>query len=789
MFGSAHKPMPADIRHHRGEEPGFAHSRNILTTETREPKGSFNWNSVYEWDADQLRREHDAEKMHAILNQFVMCKFSQADMDVIKSPLLFRLLGVLQAVLEYMAHSTVELKRMYGQAVLNETNLRNEVGRAREMLRRAKRKITNVMEASKCPTCGAMFESDIELDKHFVKAHVELASLWKGIRENHADTTDEKVARMKKQIDHLRTLLKKEKQLEVVKVPEQKKGREPLPDYYPFKAERDARFAVQPTDDEGTKRCTIQAVENFDMAIGRKSKRNVSIEMKAKRFMDKAKKNEDEMPARIDKLRERVHKEGYLVAMAYNQKMVPRIVRKKVDKRTRPEEEAKPGTIHELFKNLSKPFYYDGPREDEEHEEEEEEKVKEEEETPEPEMEMTSLVYSSMLDSGDNAEYYSHDGGGTTRKQQMRPPIYIDRKKTPKRDVAKDKASQKDKPAQKQITNEKPPKKAAKEEKPKTETDSSSDLKFEITSSSDVPVKEHEGETDEKQQPNAGTQLISLSDVVYTTTSSNVTPGDSGSHSNEGKKVDFRATMPAIPRQNLVQVQRMDSPPAKANQVIAMETTQSGESESISNKLTAKQKSATQSWKAPPGKTAQMQSQRAHQPTKPEHHKKGHAKDDDSASDKPRLPPKAATASSNSFDEPEQKPMIDIFTSSSTAGRKSSKHGHMHSDPPSQRTQDGKYHHKRSMTLTSPLTTTKPSHHRHDRTNKPHAHDHTAKKSTGKGNSQSITLPTPKYDGFEFSEGYSAADGEEDRRERHPKTRGHTGLMTDEELIAMAMKD
>lgn len=732
MLGRARPRV--DLRQYKGEDPGYSHSRNILTTETREPKGAFNWNWVYDWDPDSLRSAHDTETMHGILNKFVMSKFSQADMDVIKSPILFRLINVLQVVLEYMAHTTVELKRLYGQAALNETNLRNELGRAKETLRKAKRKITNVREAAKCPTCGQMFDDDIEVDKHFVKQHPELASAWKSVRENRADPAGERAARMQKQIENLRALLKKERKVEIVKIPEPKPEKPALPDYYPFKAERDARFAVHEDDNQATRTCVIQEVEHFDMAIGsRESRRNLPAHLKAKRFIEKAKSTEEAMPSRVEKLQKRVHKEGYLVAMAYNQKMVPRIVRKKIEKRTRPDEEAAPGTIHELFKNLSKPFYYDGPQQEEteEHEEEEEqpkvieeEEEEEEEEPSEPDMEMTSLVYSSMADSADNAEYFSEGGGGTTKKQQMRPPVYIDRRKMAKNE----------------------PKKESHKEK-------NSDLKPIVSSSSSVPVKHAANEEPKSKKSDDSDGLFELiSTSTENAGSSNFTSGSDVGGVSKAK------TMPVLPSPVLAGKGSEGATKDERGQVVMIETSLSEpESDPINVNTT--------SWKGQSlAQTTQLVRAFTHVPQA-------------STSMKKTAP---TSVSSNSFDEP------DSPISSSPSGLRHKKHSkNMHSDTIQQ--QIPHVSHKRSLTHGGSHGTRRKKHHGPSPLATQELQKESMKSSTSKSKTQTVALPTPKYDGFGFSEGYSVTDQEEEPKERSKKQ--NTGLMTDKELIAMAMED
>jgi len=117
-----------------------------------------------------------------------------------RNPLVFRLLVVLQIVMEHLAHSAEELQRLYGGVALDATRARGALGRAGRNPRGAAAAVT-------CPTCGASFDSDLDLDWHVERAHRSLRGAWKCVRAGRPSETDARVAKLQRQIGHLKLLL------------------------------------------------------------------------------------------------------------------------------------------------------------------------------------------------------------------------------------------------------------------------------------------------------------------------------------------------------------------------------------------------------------------------------------------------------------------------------------------------------------------------------------------------------------------------------------------------------
>jgi hypothetical protein len=164
------------------QPPRYSNHSNILSTETQLPASAFNWDKVYEWDPDVIKRNHDADTMNAILNAFVTCELSKPDAELVNNPLVLRLLRLLQIVLEHMVHSSTELSSLYGVAIRDATQFRVSLSRAKQKLRTITSKVESVRNGPKCPTCSQIFPSDLELDCHFHRDHLTLETAWNDIR-------------------------------------------------------------------------------------------------------------------------------------------------------------------------------------------------------------------------------------------------------------------------------------------------------------------------------------------------------------------------------------------------------------------------------------------------------------------------------------------------------------------------------------------------------------------------------------------------------------------------------
>ncbi|KAK8894270.1 Zinc finger protein dzip1 [Tritrichomonas musculus] len=191
------------------EEPKYDDKQRPFSFTSNLSENSFNWQNVYDWDPTMIKKEHDVEKMQSILNDFVKCTFNAADMRIIQNPLIFRLLQVLQIVVEYIAHSQTEIQTLYGKAVHENSVLKSSVSRYKVKNGRLVSALRNMKEVEKCPVCSSYFDSDISLDRHIHKNHSKIYDLWSHVRQNKEFSAQEEVKKLNRQIDAMRILLKK----------------------------------------------------------------------------------------------------------------------------------------------------------------------------------------------------------------------------------------------------------------------------------------------------------------------------------------------------------------------------------------------------------------------------------------------------------------------------------------------------------------------------------------------------------------------------------------------------
>mgnify|MGYP001033040325 CR=1 FL=1 len=193
------------------EEPKFDDTQRPFSISTNMDNNSFNWYSVYNWDPVSIKKEHDVEKMQNILNEFTHCNFTTADMKFIQNPLIFRLLQVLQIVVEYIAHSQIEIQTLYGKIVHENTVLKTSISRYKYKNDRLISALRNMKDAEKCPVCSTYFDSNISLDRHIHKNHFNIYDLWSHVRENKEFSVNEEVKKLNRQIDAMRILIKNQK--------------------------------------------------------------------------------------------------------------------------------------------------------------------------------------------------------------------------------------------------------------------------------------------------------------------------------------------------------------------------------------------------------------------------------------------------------------------------------------------------------------------------------------------------------------------------------------------------
>lgn len=608
------------------EEPKYDDKQRPFTFTSNLHENSFNWQNVYNWDPVSIKKDHDVEKMQEILNHFVKSNFTSSDLQVIQNPLIFRLLQVLQIVVEYIAHSQTEIQTLYGKTVHENSVLKTSISRYKVKNERLVSALRNMKEVEKCPICFSYFDSNISLDRHIHKNHYKIYDLWEHVRENKEFSPQEEVKRLNLQIDAMRVLIKKQQnkihqkreEMQIAKEEDAKSSKEEdvkslqeketkLPkegeksngstdninyfelsssyedenksnnsdkkikyiidsDYQPFhKAVHhddgpylvfqdmsDFSITLEPQEiieqrakkgmenkfykkaklflENEPEKCTLKkSPHNF--AINENvSKNNINLDYNE---IDDPNKIQNSKKVKID-----VHDQAHEVKMSHMEKGPKWRVRKKVERELKeyvPDLIPK-STIHELFDKLNyyadKNFISESQNENIQEEEEEEEETETEEEE---EIELTSACYSSLLYSSEKAQYYSHDGGGTTRSQQARPSLY---NPGGRRFPIKGEVHPPNKPQQTKIESDdefapsssseqkketiKP--KTKNESKPKAESNSKADSKLQTESNS---------KTNPKTSANDEQEKSSLSDLFSNSSShSNHPPKPSKSNGN-----------------------------------------------------------------------------------------------------------------------------------------------------------------------------------------------------------------------------------------------------------------
>ena len=411
------------------EKPKFSVSQKPFSIDTKLPSDGFNWSHVYDWDPILLSQNKDVDTMNSILNEFVTCHFSAADQYLIKNQLVFRLLQVLQIVVSYIINSQLEVQKLYGESINENTLLRVANSRYKMKNERLMIALRNMREVEKCPICGTYFDSDISLDKHINKVHHDVFVLWTHVKKNKKFDAQEKVEKLRKQIDTLRILIKaksftKKENVEQaeefsnIELPEEKAPAPVfLPNYSPFQK------AVH--DDDGP----YLVFENPSEVISIEPSSSTDKKHEnAVKYLEASPIRKIESNEKISaKLQINVHDQAHQVKMSYMEKGPKWRFRKKVQKSMKKiVPDAPKSSIAQLFENLN--FYTDEKLEEiawtkKEKEEEESEPEKEEEEEEE-DIYLTSSCYSSLQYSSERAQYYSESGGGTNIFEKKIPSLY-----------------------------------------------------------------------------------------------------------------------------------------------------------------------------------------------------------------------------------------------------------------------------------------------------------------------------------------------------------------------------
>lgn len=451
MFSNKPPPMYSKTEKYAKNKPVYSHARNIFSVETKLPEGSFDWNEVLEMDPDEIKQKKDTKMMHYILNKFVGAKFSTSDMEIFQNPhITLRLMLLLQIVIEYLARTHMELQSMYGKSELSLNQEKIENGKSRQKIQKLSSALRTVKSSVKCPTCGNYYDSDLDLDRHMNLNHHPIYEAWSCVRENKVPDQIQKAQEMKREIENLRQIVRslqkdqrKKKHSKEGKLTEQTEEpkikydpNKPMFDTSQYPSCKDEQKAVHP-EDKQVPYLVIQDTPEVSISV-KPSKPKKTIpqqQTEAALFLKRKQIKEiapQQLEERMHKISEVVHKQSEIVEQRHTNKPVRQYVRKKMSKRLKKEVPEPPTSLRALLASVQKEFEY-VPKEEEDIEEEEEEEInenefeiqEEEEDVPQysysysqPTIELTSDMYSSLITSSEMAEYYTSNGGGTTKAEQ-----------------------------------------------------------------------------------------------------------------------------------------------------------------------------------------------------------------------------------------------------------------------------------------------------------------------------------------------------------------------------------
>lgn len=151
-------------------------------TQPQPRNNAFNWDIVKKYDPKLLQATQDVESMNELANEFLNSIFSDADMNIIGNPLVYRLIQELQVVLEYMFKTQKISETSYN-------DLLQENDRLHDVNEKYHRRIHKLFDACKllrgierCPTCHRIFPSFKTLDEHVMRKHPDMIELWKSLR-------------------------------------------------------------------------------------------------------------------------------------------------------------------------------------------------------------------------------------------------------------------------------------------------------------------------------------------------------------------------------------------------------------------------------------------------------------------------------------------------------------------------------------------------------------------------------------------------------------------------------
>lgn len=148
------------LENHQSPIPSFS--------STMTDSKSIDWNLIQNVDPVFLRSSNGIDSMKLIAQQFLRA----TTVPIENSNLILKLLQVLQVIIGYLCTSHDNFAELLKKKEIENQKLKEII----------ENKSQDFIIGVQCPVCDKLFRSTYFLDKHFLKSHQNIASLWQGIR-------------------------------------------------------------------------------------------------------------------------------------------------------------------------------------------------------------------------------------------------------------------------------------------------------------------------------------------------------------------------------------------------------------------------------------------------------------------------------------------------------------------------------------------------------------------------------------------------------------------------------
>ena len=334
-----------------GEIQGYSGYRNIMSAQAKPEPNSFNWNIVNEFDPEKLKKRSKPEQIDNIVSEFLHAKFSIVDMQIIQNPIVFKLLQILQVVVENLVRSKETVDKGANEYIKSNKELEKQMIKKNTKIQLLKDSLTKYKYAERCPTCQKLFGSSIALDKHIYKSHSQLSQSWRSMRtgnvpliidpnDDFQDEINELRRMVRAQNDIIETSMKKTKKRErpetmpapIIGVPISPfnpdlllTGKSEKQDNESESEEEKVTRNVEPQHDQQIL-VSIETQTDKEPVKKKLSKAPLSVRQNAKQFLERTNRNyTSDVDERINIIREHVaetiHKQSQVLKLHAKKKL------------------------------------------------------------------------------------------------------------------------------------------------------------------------------------------------------------------------------------------------------------------------------------------------------------------------------------------------------------------------------------------------------------------------------------------------------------------------------------